>query len=390
MRPDPSTPRTGRSPESDALVRAPGGTYCLVAGGGTAGHLQPGLAIARALTERGHDAATIRFVTSEREIDAQLLAPTTFDVSTLPGRGIQRRLTLQNLSAAFGLFRAQVRAFGLLRRHRPRVVLAVGGYASVACAVAAVVLRIPLVVAEQNARAGLANRLTGRFARVCAVPVADTDLPRAVVTGNPVRAEVLGIDRARDRTSARAALGLPADRTVVLVFAGSLGSRRLNEAVRGLVGEWARRDDLAIRHVVGGRDWEELGRPTAAEDPSGLLYQPVRYEDRMHLALAATDLVVCRAGGTTVAELAIVGLPAVLVPLPIATRDHQTANAREMVRAGAARLVPDAELDVARLERELGEIVDGPGKLAAMTSAAAGLGRPDAAGRVARLVEEQA
>lgn len=374
-------------------------TWAIVAGGGTAGHVLPGLAVARELVRRGRDASSILFVGAERGIESRLVPEAGFEVELLPGRGIERRLSVQNVVALWGLATALWRAVRLVHRRRPAVVLALGGFASAACALAALLWRVPLVVAEQNARAGAANRLVARLARACAVPFDETDLPKAVVTGNPVRDEVLAVAADRDVLAARSELGLPEDRTVVVVFAGSLGSRRINEAVYGAVGRWAHRDDLAIHHVIGTRDWED--RPAVARDldearagpdgPAvGLVYQPIRYQDRMDLVLGAADLAVCRAGGTTVAELAVVGVPALLVPLPIATRDHQTANAGPLVRSGAAVLIPDGELDVDRLVAEVEALVGDPSRLAEMAVAARGLGRPDAAGAVADLVESTA
>ena len=372
--------------------RSPGepGTYALVAGGGTAGHVLPGLAVARALVARGHDPASIHFVGSERGLEASLVPAAGFGLTVLPGRGIQRRLTLQNVAAVWGLLRAVAKGIGLVRRRRPAVVLVLGGYASVACVIGAVLWRVPIVVAEQNARAGAANRLAGFFAKAAAVPFAETDLPRKVVTGNPVRAEVLAIDRVADRAPARAALDLPPDRTVVAVVTGSLGARKVNQAVRAAVPAWADRSDLAIRHVIGSRDFDAMSADAPELPDGGLLYQQVRYEDRMDLLLAAADLLVGRAGGTTVAELAEVGLPGLLVPLPIAPRDHQTANAAALVRAGAAILVPDGELDGDRVVRELQPLLDEPERLVAMGAAARSLARPDAADRVADLVEANA
>jgi UDP-N-acetylglucosamine:LPS N-acetylglucosamine transferase len=238
---------------------------------------------------------------------------------------------------------------------------------------------------------GAANRLVARWAKAAAVSFPGTDLPRAVVTGNPVRPEILAVDRARDRPAARACLGLPEDRLVVVAFGGSLGARRINRAIAGLVERWADRGDVAVRHVVGERDWDDpTARGEEREGPTGILYRPVRYEDDMPTTLAAADLVVSRAGATTVAELAVLGLPSVLVPLPIATADHQTANARHLVDLGAARLVPDAELDVDRLEAEVGPLLADPAGLAAMGEGAKALGLPDAAARVAALAEEHA
>jgi undecaprenyldiphospho-muramoylpentapeptide beta-N-acetylglucosaminyltransferase len=366
-------------------------TWAIVAGGGTAGHTLPGLAVAQALVARGHPAEGIHFVGSERGSEVRLVPEAGFSLTALPGRGIQRRLTFENVGAVVGLVRAFAEALGLVRRRRPSVVLALGGYASVACALAAALFRIPVVVAEQNAVPGAANRLVARFAKAAAVSFPGTDLPGAVVTGNPVRPEVLAVDRTRDRASARQARRLPADRTVLVAFGGSLGARRINRALTALVGRWETRQDLAVHHVVGERDWDD---PTARGEErtgeGGILYRPVRYEDDMPTVLAAADLVLARAGATTVAELAVIGLPSVLVPLPIATADHQTANARALVDRGAARLVPDAALDPDRLAAELGPLLADPAALAAMGAAAHEVGRPDAAERVADLVEEHA
>ena len=365
-------------------------TFALIVGGGTAGHVLPGLAIARALVARGHEPESIHFVGSTRGMENALVPPAGFGLTTLPGRGIQRRLTRENLGAIWGLIRAGVKGIGIVRRRRPAVVVTLGGYASVACTLGAVLWRVPIIVTEQNAKAGAANRLAGRFARASAVPFAETDLPRSVLTGNPVRSEVLAINRAVDRNRSRQALGLPLDRTVVAVVTGSLGARRVNTAVLEALPLLAGRRDLAIRHVVGTRDWDLVQTSTPTLPDDGLVYEQIPYEERMDLVLAAADLLIGRSGGTTVAELAEVGLGAVLVPLPIAPRDHQTANAAALVRVGAAILVPDDELTGRRLVCELLPLLDDPVSLVAMGNAAATLAHPDAADRVAELVENHA
>jgi undecaprenyldiphospho-muramoylpentapeptide beta-N-acetylglucosaminyltransferase len=366
-------------------------TWALVAGGGTAGHTLPGLAVARALVERGHPASSIHFVGSQRGSEARLVPEAGFEVSLLPGRGIERKISLQNVASAWALVRAQKQALGLVRRHRPSVVLALGGFASVATAFAAVASGIPVVVAEQNAVAGLANRLVARRAVASAVAFEGTGLPRAHLTGNPVRPEILAIDPEADRLPARVRLGLPAEATVVLAFGGSLGSRRINEALFGFVDALAERADVAVHHVVGSRDWEAVQAklPTPPED--GLHYQAVEYEEDMASALAAADVVLARAGATTVAELSVVGRASVLVPLPIASEDHQTKNAEALTAGvGAAVLVPDRDLTATTLVDRLGALLDEPDTLARMGAAARALGRPDAADRVADLVEAAA
>lgn len=365
--------------------------FAVITGGGTAGHVLPALAIGKALVDAGHDAAGVHFVGSRRGIEARLVPAAGFEVTLLPGRGVTRRLSWASAVAVAGLAVATVRAFALLLRHRPSVVVSVGGYASLPVSLAAVVLRVPLVVAEQNAVPGAANRWMARFARAAAVSFPGTPLPRAVVTGNPVRDEV--VDIAHDtaaRAKARAALGVPEGARFVAAFGGSLGARRINEAVLELAGRWAGRGDIALRHIVGERDWDSISSRRPEPVAGGLLYQLVPYDDHMERVYAAADVAVCRAGASTVAELMVAGLPAVLVPLPGAPGDHQTANARAMASAGAAVLVPDHEATVERLATELDRLLgDGP-KLAAMSEAARRAGHPDAARAVAALVESHA
>jgi UDP-N-acetylglucosamine--N-acetylmuramyl-(pentapeptide) pyrophosphoryl-undecaprenol N-acetylglucosamine transferase len=365
-------------------------TFAIIAGGGTAGHVVPALAIGRALVARGHPVASIHYVGSRRGLESRLVPDAGFAITLLPGRGVARRLSVQSAAAVASLAWAVVQAVVLMARRRPAVVASVGGYASVACDVAAGLLRVPLIVAEQNAVPGLANRLAGRVARASAVSFEGTRLPRAVVTGNPVRPEILAIDRSpAGMRAAREALGLPVDRAVVAAFGGSLGSRRINDAVLGLVAAWADRTDLVVRHIVGARDWEVVSGQLPELPAGGLVYQPVRYEDRMDQLLQAADVAVCRAGGS-VAELAATGIPAVLVPLPGAPGDHQSANARAFEAAGAAVVVADGALSPGRLASELSKLLGNDERLAEMGRAARSLAHVDAAERVADLVEEYA
>jgi len=367
--------------------------YAVVAGGGTGGHVLPALAVARALAAMGHEPSSIEFVGSQRGQEATLLAGEGFPLTLLPGRGISRRLgpsdVVANLAALAALAWSVLRALVALARWRPRVVVAVGGYASFPAGVAAVALRVPLVVVNVDAVPGRVNRLLGRFAAASAVALPGTPLPRATVTGTPVRAELASVARGPGPSaSARHELGLPAGRPTVGVFGGSLGARRINEAVGVLVKGWADRADRAIYHVTGRREWDELSVRRGREPQlvGGLSYTMVPFEERMALLYAAVDVMVCRAGGITVAELAVTGTPSVLVPLPNAPGDHQTANARALVERGAAVLVPDDTCDGPRLQEVLDELLADPATLAAMGAAAAALGHPDAAVRVAELV----
>jgi UDP-N-acetylglucosamine--N-acetylmuramyl-(pentapeptide) pyrophosphoryl-undecaprenol N-acetylglucosamine transferase len=362
--------------------------FAVVAGGGTAGHVLPGIAIARALEERGH---TVHYVGAERGLEARLLPAERIDHTLLPGRGIQRRLTLANLGAIAGIVRAFFAALGLLRRLGARVVIGVGGYASVPCVLAGIVLRIPIVVAEQNTHPGAANRLAARFAKASAVSFPGTPLPRAVVTGNPVRPDIAAIDRARDGSDAKAALGAPTDRLLVLVAGGSLGALSINRAVLELVtGPWRDRRDVAVRHVVGDRDWASIGAEPPELPADGVVYTPVRYESAMPTALTAADVGVFRSGSSMCFEIAAAGLPSILVPSPNVTGDHQTGNARLLADVGAAVLLPDAELGGARLATELDALIGDADRRDAMAAAVRGFARPHAADEIAELAEEHA
>ncbi len=366
------------------------GAWVVIAGGGTAGHVVPGLAIATELEARGVPASRIHYVGSERGIETRLVPEAGYPLTVLPGRGIQRRLTVANIGSIIGLLRAVAKAVVLVRRLRPAVVVGLGGYASVPCVIGAVVWRIPIVVAEQNAVPGAANRLAGRFAKACAVSFPHTDLPRSAWTGNPVRPEVLAIDRDAGRAAARVTLDVAQDRALLAVFGGSLGARRINESLFEALTGWRQRSDLAIRHVAGRRDHADLAArvPVGAED--ALQFDLVEYEDDMPTVYAAADLVLCRSGASSVAELAVAGMPAVLVPLPGAPGDHQTANAMALVDAGAAVMVSDEDLDGARLVEQIDRLLSNPSLLAEMSAAAHSVARRDAAAAVADLVEAHA
>jgi undecaprenyldiphospho-muramoylpentapeptide beta-N-acetylglucosaminyltransferase len=364
--------------------------WAVIAGGGTAGHVVPAIAIGRALVERGHPPESILFVGSRRGIDRRLVPAAGFPLTLLPGRGLARRFTLENLQSLAGFAVGLVMAVVLLARKRPAVVVSMGGYAAAPCALAARLFGIPLVLSEQNAVPTSTHRLVGRFAAASAVPYEGTPLPHPVVTGNPVRPEILAIDASDEgRRAARRSFGLPEDAVVVAAFGGSLGARTINAAILDLVGRWDG-PPLAIRHAVGERDWEWASERTPSPGPGIVAYQPVPYEDRMPELLAACDLVVARSGGS-VAELAVVGRAGILVPLPIAPYDHQAHNAQQLVQAGAAIMLRDPELTGDRLVAELhGLLDDGPARVRAMGEAAKTIGRPDAADAVAAVVEEHA
>jgi undecaprenyldiphospho-muramoylpentapeptide beta-N-acetylglucosaminyltransferase len=366
-------------------------TFAVLAGGGTAGHVHPALAIADALVEKGHERAAIQFIGARRGMESRLVPAHAYPITVLDVHGFDRRKTprsvLANAGAALRLVVATMRCLRLFGWMRPRVVVSVGGYASLPPVLAALLRRIPVVTVSYDAVPGRATRLAARFAAASAVAFPSSSLPRHVVTGAPLRGAIVAVDPERDRASARGRLGLPSDRFVLLVVGGSLGSGRLNDVTRGFVADRLACADLAVRHVSGTRD-EGPELPASSGDDR-IVYQPVRYEDDMPTAYAAADAVLARAGATTVAELAALGLASILVPWPLAAEDHQTANARVLADVGGAILVPDDEFDADRLAAEVDRLVD-PDTRAKVRDAAASIGRRDGAARVASLVEEHA
>ena len=276
-----------------------------------------------------------------------------FTVELLPGRGLLRawtpRAVLQNARAAWDNMVAFARAFALVRRERPQVVVGVGAYASLPALVAAAVLRIPTVVHEADAHAGLANRIAVRLGARAAVSFPGTPLHGAVVTGNPIRPAITAVHRH------------PVTPPMVAVVGGSLGARRVNDATLELVDRWRDRDDVVIHHVTGARDYEDCQRRLAGRRRTGdrLGYTLAPFEEHMDTLYTDATVMVSRAGGMT-AELAATGMPSMLVPLPGAPGDHQTRNAEAFAAAGAAIVVPDDRLDGAVLARELDALLGPP------------------------------
>jgi UDP-N-acetylglucosamine--N-acetylmuramyl-(pentapeptide) pyrophosphoryl-undecaprenol N-acetylglucosamine transferase len=353
--------------------------FALIGAGGTGGHTYPALALARELVARGHPAESVRFVGGNRGFETRVVAEAGFAIDTLPlGKGLQRRVSLENVGVVLGAMRAMWDAYRLVRRYRPRVVVGFGSYVSLPCVVAARLSRIPTVIHEQDAAPGLANRISVRLGARGAASLPDTPLRGSVLVGNPVRPEFAGLVRE------------PTSPPMLAIVGGSLGAGTLNTAGLALADRWRDRDDVAITHVTGPRNFEECERRFRAvrRPDDRLSYTLVPYEDHIDQLYARCSLALCRAGSGSVAELTAGGVPSVLVPLPGAPSDHQTHNARTLETHGAAVLVADGDCDAERLDPLLrGLLADAP-RLDSMGRAARAMARPDAAGRLADFVEE--
>jgi UDP-N-acetylglucosamine--N-acetylmuramyl-(pentapeptide) pyrophosphoryl-undecaprenol N-acetylglucosamine transferase len=338
----------------------------VIGAGGTAGHVVPALAVADALRAEG---AEVVFFGGERA-ELELVPAAGYELHRLRVLSLPRGTPIKALRAA-AIDAAAVRtARSLVRRLRPAAALGAGGYVAGPVGLAAVLCRVPLVLMEADSHLGLTNRLLAPLARrVClAFPIAGRDSKRYQLTGRPVPRP------ATDRGAARARFGIAPDETCVLVFGGSQGARSINHAaVEAFAG--AR---FHVLHAAGERDLADLQSPGPHYDLRG-------YIPQFGEALLASDLVVARSGGS-VFEIAAHGRPAVLIPYPYATADHQSANARFMERAGAAIVISDAELTAPRLAQEVGQLLADGGRLAAMGRAALAVAKPDAAQEIAREV----
>jgi UDP-N-acetylglucosamine--N-acetylmuramyl-(pentapeptide) pyrophosphoryl-undecaprenol N-acetylglucosamine transferase len=336
----------------------------------------PALAIAAALRDRG---AEVHWIGGERA-ERELVPAAGLPFHELRVAGLDRRNPLRAVRAVALSARAVARARRIVRELRPAAVLGGGGYVAGPVGMAAVALRVPLVLSEADSHLGLANRLLAPLAKrvFLAFPIEGRYGERYLVTGRPVPP---GTGEA-DPEAARRRFDIPGDRPCVLVFGGSLGARSLNQAA---LDAFARpgggSPPFTVLHASGRRDYEDLrDRLRKAGEPAH--YRLEAYVEPFADALAAADLAVARAGGS-VFELAAAGVPAILVPYPHATADHQTGNALWMLRGGAARIVPDADLDGARLAHEVADLIEPTGRLEEMSRAARALARPDAAARIA-------
>ena len=329
--------------------------------------MAPALAVADALRA---DGAEVAFIGGTRA-EAELVPAAGYPLHTIAVEGFSRTNPLRAVRAVVRAALAFRRVRTLLKELAPDAVLGGGGYVAGPVGFAALSLRIPLVLTEADSHLGVANRLLARGARrVClALPISGREGPRYRVTGRPI--PVPDADRASARTRFQIADG----ETCVLVFGGSLGARSINQAAVGAFADGT----CHVLHISGRRDYAELA---ARELPVGYDLREYLDLDEFAQALAAADLAVARAGGS-VFEIAAYGLPAVLVPYPHASADHQTANARWMAEAGAAVAIPDGELSGARLAREVVALLADRSRLQAMARASRGLARPDAAREVA-------
>lgn len=354
----------------------------VLAGGGSAGHVNPLLATADALRAADPDTRITVLGTAEG-LEADLVPERGYDLELVPKVPFPRRPSADALRFPLSLRRSITRAADVIRGAGADVVVGFGGYVATPAYLAARRTRTPIVIHEQNARPGLANKLGARFTRHVATTFASTPLPNADVVGLPMRSEITDLDRGARRAQGLEHFGLRADRPTLLVFGGSLGAQRLNQAFGGAAGD-LREAGVQVLHLTGGGKSVDL----AEADPQ-VPYVTVDYTHRMDLVYAVADLAVCRAGAGTVCELTAVGLPAIYVPLPIGNGE-QRLNAQDVVAAGGGMLVDDSAVTPAWVREVVLPLLADTDRLSLMADQAAVTGNRDAAEVLARKVRSAA
>lgn len=355
------------------------------AGGGTAGHVVPALAVVERLTDAGVPATDIEFRGATRGIEARLLGDSPYQLTLLPGRGIKRSFTPSalwwNSRAVWEFGVAKIRTLRDFRNDRPSCVVVIGGYAAASAAIAAVFLRIPLIVIQVDAHPGVVNRFAARFAKYVAVPQADVAMPHAHTTGVPVRKEISPTaDDTTARKTARAALGVVTDKKTIVGMGGSLGARTINTAISGVAELWNGRDDVQMVLIGGLRQSDEI---TTKSDV--LIVRD--YIDDMANLYQAADVIVSRGGANSVAEIGVAGVPAIFVPLPSAPADHQRKNAQPLVDAGGAVMLSDSECTPEMLAPLLDSLLE-PERQSKMRTALQMFSEGDAAQTIAQKIGE--
>ncbi len=355
----------------------------MFAGGGTGGHLYPAIAIAEAFRQRVSSVQTL-FIGTERGLEARVLPSLGYRLQLVPVRGLLRKLTWSNLMVPVDLMRSVWQCRTLLREFQPHLIIGTGGYVSGPALLAARLGKRKFVIQEQNSFPGLVNRMFGNHADAVFLSFEESrkyfrKQHHLHVVGNPVRSNLKTRTPAM-RQQAAQKWQLHADKTTLLVFGGSQGARRINEAVAALLPRLTQLPGLQVLWVTGPSHFERIAGITQQQT-----VRVVPYIDDMNLAYALADFVLCRAGATTIFELTLCGLPSLLIPFPFATADHQTFNARALEKAGAASVVLEKDLQVDALFGMISRLATDVHIRQQMAKAARTLARPNAAAEIVEI-----
>lgn len=357
----------------------------IVSGGGTGGHIYPALTLIDAIKSKRADAEFL-YVGTQKGLEADIVpkAGINFVALELEG-GFERRFTLENISRAANAIMSIKRASNIVKDFKPNAVVGTGGYVCGPILLAASLMKIPTLIQEQNAVAGVTNKILSKFVDKIAVGTRDAlkNFPpnKTTYTGNPIRAEVL----AAKKSDGLREFHFTADKPIVLISGGSRGARSINNAMIDVLKSAAQKNSAQFLHVTGKGEFDSV-----TEKLSDILDAPnikvVPYLYNMPTAMAMADLAIFRAGATGLAELTARGIPAILIPYPFAAENHQEFNARTLVDAGAAKMILNKNLTAEILSATLDELLSSPEKLKSMAQASLSLGKPNAADEIADLI----
>lgn len=370
-------------------------TFAVITGGGTSGHVVPAIAIAELLVDAGHDMSTLHYVGSNRGAEVSMIPAIGLAHTFLSVDGLQRGFTLskvkRNVLMVPTMLSALAAAKTLLKQLKPQVVISVGGYASIPTCRAARSLGIPVVTCSYDRRPGLATSLQSRYAAVSAVAYAPSKLRNAEVTGAPVRRNLRTADAHELRNSARESLGISANARVAVVMGGSLGSAVLNSATEHLVQSLRSTEHTCVIHIAGERFMNSVQLPVTMHHGNGSLsYTRIAYSNDMLTMYAAADVVVCRAGASTIAELSTVGVCAVIVPWKDAAENHQLVNAKWLTDRGGAVLLEEDALTAHEFSQLVTELLRDDDRRIAIASRARELGEVHRKSSMAAVIERAA
>ena len=356
----------------------------IVSGGGTGGHIYPALTLTDAIKSKRPDAEFL-YVGTEKGLEADIVpkAGINFTALKLEG-GLERRFTLENISRAANAVWSIKHASDIVKNFKPNVVVGTGGYVCGPILLAASLMKVPTLIQEQNAVAGVTNKILSKFVKKIAVGTKDAlkNFPpdKTVYTGNPIRKEVL----AAKKSDGLLEFNFSDDKPIVLISGGSRGARSINNAMIDVLKSAAKKNSAQFLHVTGKGEFDSVMKKLSDVDAPNIRIMPYLYN--MPTAMAMADLAIFRAGATGLAELTARGIPAILIPYPYAAENHQEFNARSLVEAGAARMILNKDLTAEILSATLDELLASPEKLKSMAQASLSLGKPNAADEIADLI----
>lgn len=358
----------------------------IIAGGGTAGHINPGIAIAKQIKQKNPQ-AEILFVGTQRGMETKLVPREGFELKLIRVRGFRRKLSKDTLVAVKELFQGIREARQIIKAFKPDLVVGTGGYVCGPVVFNAAQMKIPTLIHEQNAFPGITNRILSRFVDKVAISFKESEKffkaeGKLILTGNPVRREMLEVDRA----SARRKLGIAQEKRLVVVMGGSLGAGKINSTVVEMVGKYYQGNEFGIIFATGNAQHEVVSKQLENRDKTGLSVVPYIYDAAN--TYAAADLIICRAGAITSSELTAMGIPCIMIPSPNVTANHQEHNARALEKQGAAVVILEKDLNAELLYQQIGILLKDREQMSKMSRSSKKAGITNASEKIYSIIEE--